>query len=59
MSHNLTPFVLGVLRNFRKYIYIDMVYTHEKLQNIPKYMFYVAQSNTILSRCHPERFRKI
>ena len=47
MSHNLTPFVLGVLRNFRKYIYIDKVYTHEKLRNIPKNIFHVAQSNTI------------
>ena len=55
MSHNLTPFVLGVLRNFRKYIYIDKVFTHEKLRNIPKYMFYVAQSNTILSRCLKNR----
>ena len=51
MSHNLTPFVLGVLRNYRKYIYIDKVYTHEKLRNIPKNIFHVAQSNTILSRC--------
>ena len=51
MSHNLTPFVLGVWRNFRKYIYIDKVYTHEKLRNIPKNIFHVAQSNTILSRC--------
>ena len=56
MSHNLTPFVLGVFRNFRKYIYIDKVYTHEKLRNIHKYIFYVAQSNTILSRCPVHSF---
>ena len=50
MSHNLTPFVLGVFRNFRKYIYIDKVYTHEILRNIPKNIFHVAQSITPFCR---------
>ena len=30
---------------------MEIIWNNEKLGNIPKYIFYLVQSNTILSRC--------
>ena len=50
MSHNLTPFVLGVLRNFRKYIYIFISYIPMKNYEIYPNIYFMSHNQTPFCR---------